>query len=92
METYVTLVTGIGSRERSEASLAAVEAAGCKIVSSYTLMGRFDALLVLEAPDAISAGVAIWNAKKAAGDGVLQTETLRAFTPAEQQEWLKRNS
>jgi uncharacterized protein with GYD domain len=92
METYVTLVKGIGSRESSEASLAAIEAAGCKVVNAFTLLGRFDGLLILEAPDAVSAGIAVWNAKKAAGVDGVETETLRAFTTAEQQEWLKRNS
>lgn len=90
METYVTLVKGIGTQEGTQAAVAAIEAAGCKLVNSYTLMGQYDALLILEAPDSMSVGMAIWRARQAAGGGDLQTETVRAFTAGEVAEILSR--
>jgi uncharacterized protein with GYD domain len=49
----------------------------------YLLMGQYDVLLIIEAPDAIAAAAAIWNARQAAGAGETHTETMRAFTADE---------
>lgn len=83
METYVSLVQGTGKEGSMEAATAAIEAAGCKEVATYVLMGQYDVLVIIEAPDAMHAAAAIWAARQAAGDGPTATQTMRAFTAAE---------
>ena len=80
METYVSLVNGAGKPGATEAARAAIEAAGCKEVATYLLMGQYDVLVIIEAPDAISAAAAIWGARKAASSGESHSQTMRAFT------------
>ena len=84
METYVSLINGEGKAGSNEAAIEAIEAAGCKEVGTYMLMGQYDILLIIEAPDAISAATAIWKARKAAGDAAgTKSQTMRAFTVEE---------
>ena len=84
METYVSLINGAGKPGSYEAAVEAIEAAGCKEIATYMLMGQYDILLIIEAPDAIRASAAIWGARKAAGDaGETHSQTMRAFTVEE---------
>jgi uncharacterized protein with GYD domain len=88
MPTYITLIryTEQGVKtfkelpQRLEETRAAGEAAGAQLVAYYLTMGRYDAVVVSEAPDdetiarlALAAG----------GRGNVRTETLRAFTEDE---------
>ena len=80
METYVSLINGMGKQGAEEAANKAIEAAGCREVATYMLMGQYDILLIIEAPDAISAAAAIWGARQAASMGDSTSQTMRAFT------------
>lgn len=83
METYVTLGTGLGSRESGQAGMKALENAGCKLKVMYMLMGQYDFLLIFEAPDAATAAVGVYAARMANDSQKMQTQTLRAFDEAE---------
>ncbi len=83
METYVSLIKGKGKSGATEAAEKAFEAAGCKQIASYVLMGQYDVLVIFEAPDAITAAAAIWQAREAASEGESQSQTMRAFTGKE---------
>ena len=88
MPTYVTLIhysdQGIKTFKdlpsRLEETRRVGEPLGAKLVAYYLTMGRYDAVVVSDAPDdetiaklAIAAG----------GRGNVRTETLRAFTEEE---------
>lgn len=88
MPTYITLVTytqkGAESIKqlpaRMEAARKAGKALGADIKQLYLVMGRYDAVVISEAPDDETA------AKLALGtaiQGNVRTETLRAFSEAE---------
>lgn len=88
MPTYVSLLrfTDQGIRNikdspnRLDSAKKAFQAAGGELKQFFLLMGRFDALLVAEAPNDETIG------KLALALGALgnvKTETLRAFTEAE---------
>jgi uncharacterized protein with GYD domain len=88
MPTYILLarwtnqgLQKIGeSASRLEAGRKAFEAAGIKLREFYMVMGRYDMVSIVEAPDdAILARATLAVASK----GYLQTETLRAFTEDE---------
>lgn len=83
METYVSLVNGAGKPGANKAAREAIEAAGCKEVATYMLMGQYDILVIIEAPDAMSAAAAIWGARQAASAGESHSQTMRAFTAEE---------
>jgi uncharacterized protein with GYD domain len=83
METYVSLIKGKGKRGATELAKKTMEAAGCKQIASYVLMGQYDVLIIFEAPDAVTAAAAIWGANQAASEGESQTQTMRAFTEKE---------
>jgi len=83
METYVTLVTGTGKPGAMEAASKAIADSGCRQVATYMLMGEYDVLVIIEAPDAMTAASAIWSAREAAGNDDSRTQTMRAFTQAE---------
>ena len=84
METYVTLGICLSADESSEEKRKkAMESLGCKEIATYMLMGQFDFMLIFEAPDAQSAAMAVYTAKKATGAENTQTNTLRAFTEAD---------
>ena len=88
MSTYVTLYnwTQLGienvkdSPQRLDAAKTAVEAMGGKVVAIYMLQGRYDLLVISEAPnDEVEAKVALTLASK----GAVRSETMRAFTEDE---------
>jgi len=65
---------------RLDAGKAAYEALGAEIKEFYMVMGRYDMVVVAEAPDeetAVKATLAIGS------NGFVRTETLRAFTEEE---------
>jgi uncharacterized protein with GYD domain len=84
METYISLVsyTGEGvqhmdeSPERLDAARDVVESMGGELTHFFLTMGRYDAVVIMEMPDAetaTQAGITI------SGAGAVRTETLRAF-------------
>lgn len=88
METYITLAnyTGQGianikeSPQRIDAARKAIEAAGGKMVAWYQVMGRYDIVVIAEAPNSkVVAGVLL--ALGALGN--VRTETLHALTEEE---------
>jgi len=88
MPTYITLLrwTGHGldnlkdSPKRLDAARKAFEALGVTMKEFYMVTGRYDMVIVSEAPD----DTAIARATLAvASKGSVQTETLRAFTENE---------
>lgn len=88
METYVVLgkytQQGIGKiREgpaRVEAARKAIQAAGGKFIAWYLTMGRYDFVLIAEAPN-VKATASVLLAIGAQGS--VSTETLRALTEEE---------
>ncbi len=88
MATYVVLLrftqqgmtTIKDSPKRLDAVKAAAKAAGGEIKAYYLTMGRFDAVVVAEAPDDATFAKLILAV---AAQGNVQTETLRAFTEDE---------
>jgi uncharacterized protein with GYD domain len=84
MPTYVTMIhyteQGVKSFKdlpgRLEETRKAGEAAGAKLVAFYLTMGRFDAIVISDAPDDRTVAKL---ALAAAGRGNVRTETLRAF-------------
>ncbi len=88
MPTYVTLLKftkkGIESikdaPKRVEAARQMAKAAGAEFKSVYYVMGRYDAVAILEAPDDETATrLALGGAMQ----GNVTSETLRAFTDVE---------
>ena len=88
MGTYLMLIRytqkGIENIKQSPARLddakKASKAAGAQIKEFYLVMGRYDIVIVLEAPDAETvAKVALSLGSK----GNVTTETLHAFTEGE---------
>ncbi|MFB6103181.1 MAG: GYD domain-containing protein [Haloplanus sp.] len=91
METYISLVNytteGVqhmeDSPDRLEAARNVVESMGGELVEFYLTMGQYDAVAIMEMPDAESAtqaGITI------SGAGAVRTETLRAFPEDEYRE------
>jgi len=88
MATYVMLVKytqkGIENIKQSPARLdeakKAAKAVGAQLKEFYLVMGRYDIIIVLEAPD--DQTVAKW-ALGLSSKGNVTTETLRAFTEDE---------
>jgi uncharacterized protein with GYD domain len=88
MPTYISLVrfTRKGAEDikggpgRLEEGKKAARARGGEIKAFYLVMGRYDAVLVIEAP---SDEVAAAGALAAGARGYIRTETLRAFTEDE---------
>jgi len=88
MATYIVLSSwtpqGIGqvkeSPARLDAAKQAAQATGAEITAFYLVMGRYDMVIVAEAPDdeTIAKLVLATGAQ-----GNVRTETLRAFTEAE---------
>lgn len=71
------------SPARHDANKKVFEAMGAKIVASYWVMGRYDAVVVVEAPDDETMSKLILSL---GSKGVARTETLRAYT---EDEWRK---
>jgi uncharacterized protein with GYD domain len=88
MPTYVLLskwtTQGIQnvkqSAERLDAGTKAFDAAGIKMKDFYLLMGQYDMLAVVDAPDDATLAKAVLSL---GSSGNLRTETLRAFTEDE---------
>ena len=88
METYIILgkYTQLGIAKikegptRIEAARKAMEAAGGKMVAWYLTMGRYDFVLIAEAPN-VKAAASVLLATGAQGS--VSTETLHALTEAE---------
>jgi uncharacterized protein with GYD domain len=88
MPTYIVLSKwtnqGIQSVKQSPARLdagrKAFEAAGIRMKDFYLIMGQYDMLCVVDAPDDATLAKALLSL---ASGGNLQTETLRAFTEDE---------
>ena len=88
METYIILgkYTHQGIQKikegpgRIEAARKAMEAAGGKMVAWYLTMGRYDFILVAEAPN-VKAAASVLLAIGSQGN--VSTETLHALTEAE---------
>lgn len=88
METYIILgkytQQGISRIKegpaRIEAARKAIEAAGGKMVGWYLTLGRYDFVVVTEAPN-VKAATAVLLATGAQGN--VSTETLHALTEAE---------
>jgi uncharacterized protein with GYD domain len=88
VETYIILgkytQQGIANIKdgpaRVEAARKAIQAAGGKMVAWYLTMGRYDFVLIAEAPNAkAAAGVLLATG----GQGSVSTETMHALTEAE---------
>ncbi|WP_220222408.1 GYD domain-containing protein [Haloplanus salinus] len=91
METYISLVsyTGEGvqhmdeSPDRLDDARDVAESMGGELAEFFLTMGRYDAVVIMEMPDAETAtraGITI------AGAGAVRTETLRAFPEDEYRE------
>lgn len=88
MPTYILLTrwTNQGAQKlsespsRLEAGRKAFEAAGVKLKEFYMVMGRYDMITMVEAPDDATLARATLALLS---QGNLQTETLRAFTEDE---------
>jgi uncharacterized protein with GYD domain len=83
METYIVLVKASASARGmdfdnspnpDEELAGALEAVGGKLLHTWATLGRFDAVAVVEVPDAKAM-----RAVAAASPGEVSTESLRAF-------------
>lgn len=64
----------------NEEARKAVEAMGCELKASYLTMGRYDMVVIVEAPDdEAMARLAMATGMR----GTFHTETMRAFTESE---------
>lgn len=88
MPTYITLAnwTDQGIRnvkespQRLDAAKKAVEAAGGKWIGFYLTMGRYDMVVIIEAPsDEVASAVLL----AIGSGGSVRTETLRAYPEAQ---------
>ncbi len=88
MPTYITLAnwTDQGIRnvkespQRLEGAKKAVEAAGGKWLGFYMTMGRYDMVVIIEAPSDEAATTALLAI---GSGGSVRTETMRAYHEAE---------
>jgi uncharacterized protein with GYD domain len=88
MATYVFLVTytqtGIESVKESpkrlEGAKALLKSLGCELKSFFLLLGRYDVMYIVEAPndEAIAKAALVLSSS-----GRIKTETIRAFTEDE---------
>ena len=94
MPTYVILMNltdqGVrdvkGAPERVKATAKAVEAAGGKLLSFYSVMGQYDYVAIAEGP---SDEIAMAQLLGLGMQGNVRTTTLKAFTEEEFAEILK---
>lgn len=88
MPTYIALANwtdqGIKnvkeSPQRFEAFKKAVEAAGGKVIGFYLTMGRYDMVVIVEAPSDEAATTVIL---RTGSGGSVRTETMKAYPEAE---------
>ena len=93
MALYVSLLRWSrgpgGSRDwprRVDAQAKLIESRGGVLRESYVTLGRFDVVLVFEAPsDEVATGIIL----NVAEQGSFQSETMRAFSPEEADEILR---
>ena len=91
MATYIGLLSytdkGIQAAKdipkRVEAARELARSSGAQITSFHLTMGRFDGVVVAEAPDDAAMARLVLTV---AGQGNVRTETLRAFTESEVRE------
>jgi uncharacterized protein with GYD domain len=76
-------------RKFAEGNMARGERLGIKVHGWYLTQGRYDIVVVAEAPDEETM---LANAAGVAGTGNTRTETLRAFTLDEAEQVIKRVS
>ena len=84
MPTYISLIkwTDQGIRnvkespQRLDATRKGIEAAGGKLIGFYLTMGRYDAVLISEAPSDEAAAASVLTA---GSQGNVRTETMKAF-------------
>jgi uncharacterized protein with GYD domain len=71
---------------RVDAQTKLIESRGGRLRSSYVTLGRFDVVLVFEAPsDEVATGIILNIAEQ----GHFHSETMRAFSPEEADEILR---
>jgi uncharacterized protein with GYD domain len=95
MPTYIAMVkwTQQGlkdikeSASRLDVGRKNFESAGVTIKAFYMVMGRYDNIAIMEAPDDASVAAAML---KAASLGSITSETCRAFTEAEYRQIISR--
>jgi uncharacterized protein with GYD domain len=95
MPTYIAMVkwTQQGlkdineSASRLDVARKNFESAGVTIKDFYLVMGRYDTIAIMEAPDDASVAAAML---KAASLGSITSETCRAFTEAEYRQIISR--
>ncbi|KPK24140.1 MAG: GYD family protein [Nitrospira bacterium SG8_3] len=88
MPTYIVLVNmtqkGVESIKESptrlEAAKAGFKAMGAELKAYYSVMGRYDAVVIAEGPDDETAAKLAFAI---GSQGNIRTETLRAFTEDE---------
>jgi len=88
MPTYITLMrwTSQGAKSikdspsRLDAARTAFQAVGVTLKDFYMVIGRYDMVLISEAPDDVTLAKATLSV---GSHGNVQTETLRAFTEKE---------
>ena len=93
MATFITLikftpqgVTAIQDTcKRAAAFKAAARKLGGKVTATYWTQGRFDGVLVFEAPDAETASALM---VRLGAEGYVQTQTVPAHTAAEMEKVL----
>ena len=68
------------SPKRLDGARKTLEAAGIKLKEFYMVTGRYDMVIISEAPDDAALAKAMLSI---ASRGAVQTETLRAFTEDE---------
>jgi uncharacterized protein with GYD domain len=74
--------------ERMKAVTGEVEAMGCRVVAQYAVMGQYDFVNIIEAPDEQTmARVAVMLAAR----GTMRTTTMQAIPLAEFVETLKQS-
>ena len=89
METYCVLANFGGitvssheeGKEVERTFVKAIESLGGKLVANYVLLGRYDALFLIQVPDA-KAIAALMHGARHLQPGI-RTETMRAFTSEE---------
>lgn len=88
MRTYIALLKwtpqGVQNVKQSPSRLAAarkgIEAAGVKMKDFYMVTGRYDMIVIIEAPD---DGALVKALLTLASQGNIRSETCRAFTEDE---------
>ena len=95
MATYVTLMkftdqgirTVKDSPKRAEAFRSTAKKAGCAVKEMLWTIGKYDVVVITEAPDDATATALLLSIGKL---GNVNTQTLRAFTAAEMEKILEK--